>query len=63
LSYDDYLAFYQGIVNTVAVNDWQGRVIHFPANILKPYLTHSGIHGHFKIDFSDENKFMGIEQL
>jgi hypothetical protein len=40
-----------------------GRVVRFPAGILKNVVGHEGIQGIFKICFDVENKFAGITRI
>jgi hypothetical protein len=40
-----------------------GRIVRFPAGILKGVVGHEGIHGTFKICFDAENKFDGITRV
>ncbi|NRA20278.1 MAG: DUF2835 domain-containing protein [Oceanospirillaceae bacterium] len=62
ISNEEYLKQYQQsncMVNTVSRD---GRSIMFPANILKPFLLHSGISGSFCIVFDSAGKFQSISR-
>jgi|TARA_B110000196_G_scaffold272973_1_gene249167 hypothetical protein len=63
ISREDYLSFYQGQVQTVVATATDGRVVRFPAVILKNVVGHEGIHGTFKIHFDANNKFDGIVRI
>ena len=63
ISREDYLSFYQGQVQTVVATATDGRVVRFPAGILKHVVGHDGIHGTFRICFDVNNKFDGITSL
>ncbi|MBQ0730806.1 MAG: DUF2835 domain-containing protein [Oleispira antarctica] len=63
ISRDDYLSFYQGQVQTVVATATDGRIVRFPAGILKHVVGHEGIHGTFRILFDANNKFDGITAL
>lgn len=63
LSYDKFLQVYQGHAKHVVTKAYDGRTLQFPAEILKPYLTHSGIQGRFVIYFDENNKFKSLEKL
>lgn len=63
ISSHEYLAYYAGIADTVLAKSRDGRRIRFPARVLRPFLTHQGIHGNFRIQFDDRNKFVAIDQL
>ncbi|MDH5256730.1 MAG: DUF2835 domain-containing protein [Gammaproteobacteria bacterium] len=63
LSYEKYTAYYKGYAQNVLVRAFDGRNIQFPAEILKPYLTHEGINGVFIIHFDDRNKYKSLQKI
>ena len=63
ISYDDYLLVYQGHAKSIIATATDGRLVQFPAEVVKPYLTHSGIQGFFEIVFNRCNKFQSIKKL
>ena len=63
LSPEQFLQVYQGIAKNVTTRTDDGQVIQFPAQHIKPFLTHAGIHGYFEMTFSPEHKFIGIKRL
>jgi len=63
ISADEYIRVYQGSAKTVSTIDHYGRRIRFPVNILQPYVTHEGVYGVFAIEFDNNNKFIGIQQV
>ena len=63
ISEDDYLRWYRGDANQVYTVTREGVSVKFPANILQPFITHSGIYGTFEIEFDDHGKFRSIERL
>lgn len=63
LSYDQYLAVYQGIAKTVTATADDGRRIVFPAGNIQRYLTKTGIQGYFEMELTPANKFVGIKKL
>ena len=63
ISREDYLSVYQGQVQDVVATASDGRVVRFPAAILKGMVGHEGIHGTFKIHFDRNNKFDGIVRI
>ena len=63
LSAEEFLRYYQGQVRQIQVISEGGRTIRFPAAALRPYLTHSGIHGRFEIRFDDNNKFTDMAMI
>lgn len=60
---DEYLKYYQGSAKNVYAHDLEGRSVSFPANILQPFVTHSGISGLFAITFDSGGKFRSIEKV
>ena len=63
ISHDDYLSWYNGSVKMVAAESIDGKMVHFPANILRPFVTHDGVQGTFAIYFDENNKFKEIKRL
>jgi hypothetical protein len=62
LSSEQYLAYYQGYVRNVSVLGDDGRRIEFPAEHLRGYLTHEGIHGRFEIQFDAQHRFVTLQR-
>lgn len=63
ISAEEYLKLYRGTAKTVQTRSRNGLRIHFPANILQPYVNRKGIHGSFVIDYDDANRFQQIRRL
>ena len=63
LSYDQFLAVYQGAAKNVSAIADDGRRILFPARNIQRYLTKSGIQGHFEMELTPQNKFVGITRI
>lgn len=63
ISYDQYLAVYQGTAKTVTVIADDGRRIVFPASNIQRYLVKTGIQGYFEMELTAQNKFVGIKKL
>ena len=63
ISADEYLKLYKGQARSVTAISVDGRTVRFPANILKPFVTRSGIAGIFSIRFNNDGKFQSIRQL
>ncbi len=59
----EYLKWYSGAATSVIAKTDQGLRINFPANILKPFITHAGVNGSFAIEFDDNNRFVNIEKI
>jgi len=54
------LAYYEGNVDTVAARTTDGRIIHFPANILRSVVQSHGVYGTFELVFDEKHKFVSI---
>jgi uncharacterized protein DUF2835 len=63
ISAEEYQRLYQGAVKDVLARAVDGRRVRFPANILRPYVTHEGVRGRFQIIFDDEHRFQSIQRL
>lgn len=57
------LYYYQGEVDTVAATTTDGRVIHFPANILRSMVRSDGVYGTFELIFDENHKFISIRRV
>lgn len=55
--------YYQGMARQVVVKAFDGRTLQFPANVLRPFVTHSGVSGLFVICVDQHNKLVGIEKI
>lgn len=63
ISPDEYKQYYSGTAKHVIAKACDGRNVQFPANVLRPYLTHSGIQGQFILVFDDNFKFIDIRRV
>ena len=57
------LYYYEGEVDTVAAKAVDGRIIHFPANILRAVVQNNGVYGTFELVFDENNKFVSISRV
>jgi len=62
ISADKLLSYYRGNVRNVVAKSTDGRTIQFPVDILRPFVTHTGISGIFIIRYDEKNKLVGIEK-
>ena len=60
---DEFQRLYEGSAKDVTARSSDGRRVRFPANILRPYVTHNGVQGTFAIHFSADNRFQSIEKI
>lgn len=63
ISADEYEHYYRGVAKVVIATSSDGRRVQFPANVLRPFLTRSGIHGEFVLVFDDRFKFIAIHRV
>ncbi len=63
LSAEQYLKVYQGLANNIITVADDGRRIAFPAQNIKPFLTHDGINGYFEMELTPANKFVSIRKM
>jgi len=60
---EEILAYYQGIAKQVSVQAYDGRRIEFPAEKLRPFLEHRGVHGVFELEFDDRHRFVALHRI
>ena len=63
ISKDEYLKWYQAAAQNVIAKAIDGRMVQFPANVLQPFVDHSGVRGLFEIEFSEVGKFRSIQRI
>jgi len=63
LSYEACLAHYAGQVANVQTRSLDGRLVLFPAEVLRRVVTRDGVHGRFRLTFSDAGRFSSIKRL
>ncbi|OPX56668.1 Protein of unknown function [Oceanospirillum multiglobuliferum] len=63
VSAEEYMSYYSGQVRNVIVHDTYGRRVQLPANVFRPFVTHNGIHGRFRVTVGDNHKLQGIERI
>lgn len=56
ISAESYLDYYRGRVQQVLVRCSDGLTVQFPASLLKPFVTPTGIHGDFVLTCDDNDK-------
>ncbi len=63
LSNEQYLAYYSGHARNISVISEEGRRIEFPAEKLRPYITHTGVQGVFVLEYTEQGRFRSLQQL
>lgn len=59
----DYLHYYKGLARNISVTGNDGRRIEFPAEHLRPFVTHAGIQGEFELSFDTQQKFVALRRI
>ena len=60
---EKYMAYYKGKASYIQVRSLDNRNIKFPANAIRQFLKHDGIHGLFEIHFDKNNKLIEIKKI
>lgn len=63
ISPEQYLSYYQGAVRNVIATSSDGRRVQFPADRLRPFVTHDGVRGEFVLEFDADNRFVALRRL
>jgi hypothetical protein len=63
VSAEKYLAYYKGHASSIHVRSIENKSIRFPANAVRKFLTHEGIHGLFEIQFDENNKLIQVVKI
>ncbi|WP_249975284.1 DUF2835 family protein [Vreelandella olivaria] len=61
LSQSECLAHYAGHYSTVRTRSVDGRWVVFPAEALRRVVGRDGVHGIFRLEFSDQGRFISIQ--
>lgn len=57
------LSYYRGQATTVRARATNGQTVQFPATALQKVVAQDGIHGLFRIEFDEQNKFQRIVRV
>ncbi len=60
---EEYQRLYAGLAKSVSAVSVDGRRVHFPAHILRQFVSYDGVRGRFMIHFDSDNRFQSIERL
>jgi hypothetical protein len=63
LSPAQVLQYYRGTAQVVQARANTGQLVQFPAAVLQRHVTKDGIHGHFRLEFDSNRKFIGLEAI
>ncbi len=59
----ELIYYYEGAASTVVTKATDGRIIRFPANILRSVVQADGVRGIFELVFDENNKFVSITRV
>jgi Protein of unknown function (DUF2835) len=57
------LYYYEGEVDVVVAKTTDGRILRFPANILRSVVQSHGVYGKFELVFDENHKFVSISRI
>ena len=60
---EEYLAYYQGSAQEVVARSDDNKIVRFPADAIRKFVTHDGVFGHFEITFDEKNKLIAIQSI
>ncbi|MBU2898869.1 DUF2835 domain-containing protein [Vibrio hepatarius] len=63
ISYQSFLAHYNGAASNVLVVTDQGLRLQLPATRFRPFLSQIGLNGRFRLTTDQNNKFIKLEML
>jgi hypothetical protein len=62
ISHPQYLDYYRGVVKQVNVRSANGQNIQFPARLLTPFVSASGIRGAFVLTCQDDGTGASLQR-
>jgi hypothetical protein len=60
---EKYLAYYEGAAQQVVVTLASGQRLQFPADSLRPFVSHDGVYGEFVLRVDANNKLLALERV
>ena len=63
VSRDDMLVYYAGYSSQVVVCSDDGIWVQFPANQLRAFVNHDGVHGRFRLYYDESGRFARLQRL
>jgi len=62
LSAEEYLQYYEGVVNAIQVRSFCGKIIQFPADKMRDFVLKDGVHGTFIMQLDNNSKLISIRR-
>lgn len=63
ISADEFIRHYSGAAHAVVARARNGQTVRFPANALRSFVAHDGVHGAFTLIIDETNKLLSIDRL
>lgn len=63
ISAQDYQAYYRGQSHVVIAQSEDGKRLQFPAMELRKFVSYTGVHGRFKITYSQDSKLLDLSKV
>lgn len=63
ISAQEYLQYYRGNINKVVARCVDGKTVQFPAGLLTPFVSSTGIRGRFLMTCDDQGKAAELTRL
>lgn len=63
LGHDECLLYYSGEVRQIIVSTEDNSTVQFPAQLIREFVRHDGVHGRFRIKFDQNNKLISLDCL
>lgn len=63
LSREQILLIYQGAARRALLYSRDGRSISLPVHHLQPFISHTGIHGSFVMEFDPQGSLLALRRL
>jgi hypothetical protein len=63
ISAKDYLRYYQGSATWIRIVADNGQTLKLPASNFRKFLSHTGIHGRFIIEFDENFKLVSLTKM
>lgn len=60
---EQWLTLYRGEVKSVSAVADNGKRVQFPASVLQSFVAYEGVHGHFRLFFTDDLRFVRVQRL
>jgi hypothetical protein len=59
---EELLKLYRGSAREVVARSLDGQNVRFPAEVLKPFVTHNGVQGQFALVVDASNKLIDLRR-